>query len=70
MIITFFIISLGIAGAALIWMQRREQQIKADVYYHAIALLGTLDDADGQYVCLDPETAVSIGLYLVTIGKR
>ena len=71
MMLTFLLILvLVIMVIGLIQSIFRVRELQETTYNHGLVLLGTFDDVDGTYSCLDPDTAVSIGIYLVTIGER
>lgn len=70
MILTIFLVLiLVIMASGLLKLYCYIRELKQTIYYQGLALLGTFDDAGGFYSCLDSETAVSIGIYLVTLGR-
>ncbi len=61
---------IGVLMAVTLQYRALFYSLQKEVYDQGLHLLSTVDDKEGVYRCLDSELVVSIGIYLVTLGKK
>ena len=66
----FLIAILIILATGSVMLCIRISDLKEIMYFQGLNVLGAFDDVDGTYTCVSPDTAVSVGIYLVTEGGR